>query len=267
MAKTCKPHGAKLECFDYRKYLIAYDYHNKCKGATGRSFKSIFPSSYHFLYASSTFWLWYDLLLTTEEQRKQVNFIKHWEMAKLVDEAIAVCAKLHSLAGENEKINNFKEPCDFILEVGRDTYKSTIARAGLIRVLGRYPEWTNAYIRSRAPDAFDGLRFITSHLLNNNELRKYFPRTLAIDKKEIKKKQLQFSRHAIDLAVSPEYEEEEVEYAVKRTFDTDPSLQAIGLDETYTGRHKHGLVVIDDAVTEKNYASKQIQDRIVGRLA
>lgn len=264
-AKTVKPANQDIPAFAYRQKTI-HEWYNKCRGEVGKIFKKRYPTAEHYLYSRSTFWLWYDLLLRSDEERKQVNFIKHWEMAQVIDHAIEACNELHSLAGEVEKINNYKKPDHYLLEVSRDTFKSTLCRAGLIRTMGVYPGWTNAYIRSRSEDAYDSLRFITSHLLNNSELHKYFPK-LKIDRKEIKRKQLQFGRKAIDLAIDVEAGETEVEYAIKRTYDPDPTLQAIGLDEAYTGKHKHGLIVIDDCVTEKNYGSKAIQDRIAGRLA
>uniref|UniRef100_A0A6H1ZIC1 Putative terminase n=1 Tax=viral metagenome TaxID=1070528 RepID=A0A6H1ZIC1_9ZZZZ len=271
--RVSRPRGGEnLEAFEYRKYITRYEYQNKCKYPgegfedwTPEAFKRRFPTSLHYLYTINTFWLYHDLLLTTPEQKKQVNFIKHWEIAQKIDRGIAVCALKHTMAGEIEQLRDFNEADHFLIEVSRDTYKTTLVLAGHIRILGVYPDWTNAFIRSKAEDAYDGIRYITSHLLTNGNLHEYFPK-LEIDRKEIKRKQLQFSRKAIGLPVDTEVKEE-VEYAIKRTHSPEPNLEAIGLDVTYTGKHKNGFISIDDAVTEKNYGSKQIQDRMWGRLA
>lgn len=265
MKKAKKPDGIHIEAFAFRRRIIEKEYHNKCRGDIGKQFKRRYPSAHHYLYAINTFWFYHDLLMTTEAQRKQINYVKHWEIFGMVDDAIAACARRHELSGEIEEVKKLKDADHFIIEVSRDTFKSTAALAGLIRVLGVYPDWNSAYIRSKAEDAYDGIRFVTSHLLNNGELHKFFP-NLKIDRREIKRKQLQFSRKAIGLPVD-ETITEEVEYAIKRTYSPEPNLEAIGLDVVYTGKHKNGIVVVDDAVTEKNYASKPIQDRMWGRLA
>src|SRR3990172_5636792 len=139
MAKVIKPANVELDAFSFRHRIIESEYHNRCRGDIGKSFKIRYPSPLHYLYSINTFWMYHDLLMTTDSQRKQINYPKHWEIFGIVDDCIAACERRHKLAGETEKIKLLDDPDHYILEVSRDTFKSTAALAGLIRVLGVFP--------------------------------------------------------------------------------------------------------------------------------
>jgi len=266
MKRAYKPQGSKLEAFKYRNYILSGEYQNKCKGSDGELFKKQFPTSLHYLYWNSTFWFYHDLLLKSDAQRKGITYEKHWGMGKLVDEAIESCAYRHSIVGDIKATNECKLPDHYILEASRDTFKSTMVRAGLILILGKYPNWTNAYVRANREDAMGGLSWITSHLLMNEDLWYYF-KNLKFDPKEIKRRRAKYNRKEITLPMGQLDTENEWETEwIKRTYSPEPNIEAIGLDQAYTGKHKDGFVVIDDAVTEKNYRSKMLQDKMWGRM-
>ena len=245
---------------------------NGCNGRNGEQFKKRYPSNYHYLYATSTFWLYFDLLLQTDEKKRQVNFTKHFEIGQEIDNIIRICAVRHEIAGDIEKQQNFKEPNQLIIEVARDTYKSTLTRAGLIRVLAQYPDWTNAYIRATSTEACKGLKEIADHLQFNSDLHEFFPQ-LKIDVKVLKRQKVTFNKQQIGLPTAFRTQKDTIDdgdneeiYAVRRDISPEPNIQAIGLDEQYTGAHKNGVNVYDDIVTEKNSKSKVTQESNWGKL-
>ena len=269
MPRSYKPVGIDSPAHKFRNNLMKNLWVNGCNGRNGEQFKIRYPSNYHYLYATSTFWLYYDLLLQTEEKKRQVNFTKHFEIGQEIDNIIRICAVRHEIAGDVEKQQNFKEPNQLIIEVNRDSYKSTLTRAGLIRILAEYPDWTNAYIRATSREACKGLKEIADHLQFNPDLHEFFPQ-LKVDFKVLKRNKIPFSKQQIGIMQSVRVKNEESDteevYAVRRNISPEPNIDAIGLDEQYTGSHKNGVVVYDDLVTEKNSKSKTIQESNWGKV-
>lgn len=255
------------EAQDYREYAIDELYRSKCQSTGAESFRKLYPTGLHFLYAINTFWFYHDLWIQTDEWRKKINRKKHWEMAQLFDEAVTACELKHSMGADIDKIRMYDKPDWYLLEVSRDTFKSTICRAGLVRVMGIHPDWTNAYIRSIMDDASDGLQQIADILVFNKTLHQFFPQ-LKVDPKTVRKYRQKYNKKSISLINLQAYNPEDVElYALKTEFTVEANLEAVGLDQSITGSHGNGIQLFDDVVTEKNCHSIPTQNKLAGRLA
>uniref|UniRef100_A0A6H1ZIW8 Putative terminase n=1 Tax=viral metagenome TaxID=1070528 RepID=A0A6H1ZIW8_9ZZZZ len=268
MKRAYKPPGQDFECFEFRHKVVEHDYPNRCNSPTGKEFKKRYPTSKHYLYDVSLFWFHYDLICQSDKWRKGVNFNLHWEICKFFEEAVLNCEERHNLVGDSEKLGHFKEPDEYVLEVFRESLKSTYATSCLLWIMGKHPEWTNLYARYTVKGASKRINQIASILLSNKTLWGYYP-VLKIDRKQLKKRRGRINATEIQLPIlsAEDEDSEDEDIAYRIDIQAEATLNGWGVRESYTGAHINGLVVIDDAVTEDNYGSSVIQESIMGHLA